>query len=408
MSVASEGFLAWLKNVFFPSKNKQKDPNKSAFREWIDSVVFAVVAATLIRFFLFEAYVIPTPSMEGSLLVGDYLFVSKMHYGVRSPKTPLQVPLTHQKIWGTDIPSYLTWLDLPFFRFPGFTKPQTGDAVVFNVPNYLPDNDAPVDLRTYYIKRCIGTPGDKLEIKDQQVYLNDKPMENPEKLRQEYFIRTSENLDDAFFRKYDIVNTMTEASQNINWQPVEEADSTGTSTKLIGYKVNTNKINIDLLKKLPIIKGVEDYKYLPGQRDSMDGATKDAQNTAMGGSAYNWNRDNFGPLVIPKEGMTIQLDSVNFDKYKYVIQNYEGNTNVTFEGTTIKIDGKPIASYTFKQDYYFMMGDNRHNSADSRYWGFVPFDHVVGKAVFIWMSMDPNPEAWYNKIRWNRLFSFVR
>ncbi len=407
MSVVAEGVLAKVKNVIFPPK-KEKDPNKSAFREWIDSVVFAVVAATLIRFFLFEAYVIPTPSMEGSLLVGDYLFVSKMHYGVRSPKTPLQVPLTHQKIWGTDIPSYLTWLDLPFFRLPGFTTPQTGDAVVFNVPNYLPDGDAPIDLRTYYIKRCIATPGDILEIKDQQVFLNGKPMENPPKLRQEYFIKTSENLDDAFFRKYDIVNTMTEASQNINWQPVEDTDSSGSNVKLIGYKVNTNKESIEALKKQPFVKGVEDYYYPAGQRDNTDGATKDAENTAMAGTRYNWNRDNFGPLVIPKEGTTIQLDSVNFDKYKYVIQNYEGNKNVTFEGTTIKIDGKPITSYTFKQDYYFMMGDNRHNSADSRYWGFVPYDHVVGKAVFIWMSMDPNPDKWYNKIRWNRLFNFVK
>ena len=388
--------------------NNPEVKKKSAFREWIDSVVFAVVAATLIRFFLFEAYVIPTPSMEGSLMVGDYLFVSKMHYGVRSPKTPLQVPLTHQKIWGTDIPSYLTWLNLPIFRFPGFTKPKTGDAVVFNVPNYLPDGDAPLDLRTYYIKRCIATAGDKFEIRDQQVYLNDKPMENPPKLRQEYFLRTTQVLDDEFFRKYDIINTMTEASQNINWQPVEDVDNTGANTKLIGYKVNTNKASIDELKKLSFVKSVEDYKYTPGQRDSMDGATKDAENTAMGGTHYNWNRDNFGPLLIPAKGMTVKLDTVNFDKYKYVIQNYEGNKNVTFEGTTIKIDGKVIDSYTFKQDYYFMMGDNRHNSADSRYWGFVPMDHIVGKAVFIWMSVDPNPAKWYMKVRWNRLFNIVK
>jgi signal peptidase I len=396
---------SWFSKLFSKPKNNQ-EVKKSAFREWIDSVVFAVVAATLIRFFLFEAYVIPTPSMEGSLMVGDYLFVSKMHYGVRSPKTPLQVPLTHQKIWGTDLPSYLTWLDLPVFRLPGFTTPQSGDAVVFNVPNYLPDGDAPLDLRTYYIKRCIATAGDKLEIKNQQVYLNDKPMENPVNLRQEYFIKTTEILDDAFFRKFDIINTFS--GPNINWQPVEEGDSTGANAKLIGYKVNTNKISIDQIRKLPFVKGVEDYFYPAGERDNMDGATRNAENTAMGGTHYNWNRDNFGPLLVPKEGMTVKLDPINFDKYKYVIQNYEGNKNVTFEGTTIKIDGKPITEYTFKQNYYFMMGDNRHNSADSRYWGFVPMDHIVGKAVFIWMSMDPNPDKWYNKIRWNRLFNFVR
>ncbi len=406
MAVATEGVLAWSKNLLFPPK-KERDPNKSAFREWIDSVVFAVVAATLIRFFLFEAYVIPTPSMEGSLLVGDYLFVSKLHYGVRSPKTPLQVPLTHQKIWGTNIPSYLTWLDLPFFRLPGFTSPQSGDAVVFNVPNFTEDNHAPVDLKTYYIKRCIATPGDKFEIRDQQVYLNDKPMVNPAGIRQEYFMKTSEVLDDAFFRKYDIVNTFTEMSPNINWQPAEEYDSTTNSTKIVGYKLNTELSTINELKKLPICKGIEEYKYPAGQRDQMDGRTEDVENTAMGSTHYNWNRDHFGPLVIPKKGMTIQLDDLNFDKYKYVIKYYEGNENVVFDNNSISIGGKKITSYTFKQDYFFMMGDNRHNSADSRYWGFVPHDHVVGKAVFIWMSMDPNPDKWYNKIRWSRLFSFV-
>ncbi len=406
MSILSEGVFAGLKKIFFPTPEQKAQ--KSGFREWIDSVIFAVVAATLIRFFIFEAYVIPTPSMEGSLLVGDYLFVSKLHYGVRSPKTPLQVPLTHQKIWGTNIPSYLTWIDLPFFRLPGFTNPKSGDAVVFNVPNFTEDNHAPVDLKTYYIKRCIATPGDKLEIRDQQVYLNDKPMENPPQLRQEYFLRTDQQLDEAWFRQYGIINTMTNESQNINWQPVEEYDSTGSVSKFVGYKLNTNKEAIDAIKKLPLCKGIEEYKYPAGQRDMLDGRTEDVENTAMGSRRYNWNRDNFGPLVIPKKGMTVQLDSINFDKYKYVIKYYEGNDKVEFDANTLKIDGKPISSYTFKQDYYFMMGDNRHNSADSRYWGFVPYDHVVGKAVFIWMSIEPSPDKWYNKIRWNRLFNIVR
>jgi signal peptidase I len=389
------------------STNKEV-AKKSAFREWIDSIVFAVVAATLIRFFLFEAYVIPTPSMEGSLMVGDYLFVSKMHYGVRSPKTPLQVPLTHQKIWGTDLPSYLTWLDLPFFRLPGFTKPKTGDAVVFNVPNFTEDGDAPTDLRTYYIKRCIGTPGDKLEIKDQQVYLNDKPMENPIKMRLKYLYKTNEELDETFFRKYDIVNAETSAGPNINVFQETAVDSISNTQKVTGYNICTDAATVELLKKEPTCKGIEIIHYNNTYKDNLDGRTVSVENTPMGSKLYNWNRDHFGPLVVPKEGMTINIDPLNFDKYKYVIQNYEGNKNVTFEGQSIKIDGKVINSYTFKQDYYFMMGDNRHNSADSRYWGFVPMDHVVGKAVFIWMSMDPNPDKWYNKIRWNRLFSIVK
>jgi signal peptidase I len=406
MSIFSEGILAGLKKVFFPTKEKVN--NKGAIREWFDSLTFAVVAATLIRFFIFEAYVIPTPSMEGSLLVGDYLFVSKLHYGVRTPKTPLQVPLTHQKIWGTDIPSYLTWLNLPFFRLPGFTDPQSGDAVVFNVPNYLPDGDAPADLRTYYIKRCIATPGDILEIKNQQVHLNGKPMPNPPNMRQQYEMYTNADLDEAWFRQYGMINTLDGMSPNINYQPLVEYDTTSQQQRNLGYLLNISPEVAEKIRKLPITKQFKEVYYPANQRDGMDGATKKPEQTALGGTSYNWNRDNFGPLQIPKKGLTIALDSVNVDKYRYVIENYEGNSNVTVNNKKLSIGGQEISSYTFKNDYYFMMGDNRHNSADSRYWGFVPYDHIVGKAVFIWMSIEPSPDAWYNKIRWNRLFNLVK
>ncbi|MBC7409747.1 MAG: signal peptidase I [Arcicella sp.] len=386
---------------------KTKPVQKSAFREWIDSVVFAVVAATLIRFFFFEAYTIPTPSMEGSLMVGDFLFVSKLHYGVRTPKTPLQVPLTHQKIWGTDLPSYSTLLDLPIKRLPGFSEVKQGDAVVFNVPNYLPDGDAPVDLRTYYIKRCIGTPGNTLEIRDTQVYINGKPMENPARMQHEYLLKVKETLNDEFFDKYDITNGVDATGQsNANWQEVQLTTQDSSVAGLHDYVVNTYSSNIEEFKKLKSFVGVEILKAPKGTPDGEDSMTKDDASTAMFGRSYVWNKDNYGPLLIPKEGSTIQLDSVNVDKYKYVIKYYEGNKNVVINGYTISIDGKIIRSYTFKQDYYFMMGDNRHHSADSRYWGFVPADHVVGKAVFVWMSLDPN-KSWFSKIRWSRLFRFV-
>ena len=386
---------------------KTKPVQKSAFREWIDSVVFAVVAATLIRFFFFEAYTIPTPSMEGSLMVGDFLFVSKMHYGVRTPKTPLQVPLTHQKIWGTDLPSYSTLLDLPIKRLPGFSEVKQGDAVVFNVPNYLPDGDAPVDLRTYYIKRCIGIPGNTLEIRDTQVYINGKPMENPARMQHEYLLKVREPLNAEFFDKYDITNGMDATGQsNFNWQEVQLTSQDSSVVGLHDYVVNTYLSNIEEFKKLKSFVGVEILKAPKGTPDGEDSMTKDDASTAMFGRSYVWNKDNYGPLLIPKEGSTIQLDSMNVDKYKYVIKYYEGNKNVIIDGYTISIDGKIIRSYTFKQDYYFMMGDNRHHSADSRYWGFVPADHVVGKAVFVWMSLDPN-KSWFSKIRWSRLFRFV-
>ena len=386
---------------------KTKPVQKSAFREWIDSVVFAVVAATLIRFFFFEAYTIPTPSMEGSLMVGDFLFVSKMHYGVRTPKTPLQMPLTHQKIWGTDLPSYSTLLDLPIKRLPGFSEVKQGDAVVFNVPNYLPDGDAPVDLRTYYIKRCIGTPGNTLEIRDTQVYINGKPMENPARMQHEYLLKVKEPLSAEFFDKYDITNGMDATGQsNFNWQEVQLTSQDSSVVGLHDYVVNTYSSNIEEFKKLKSFVGAEILKAPKGTPDGEDSMTRDDASTAMFGRSYVWNKDNYGPLLIPKEGSTIQLDSMNVDKYKYVIKYYEGNKNVIIDGYTISIDGKIIRSYTFKQDYYFMMGDNRHHSADSRYWGFVPADHVVGKAVFVWMSLDPN-KSWFSKIRWSRLFRFV-
>ena len=384
-----------------------KPVQKSAFREWIDSIVFAVVAATLIRFFFFEAYTIPTPSMESSLMVGDFLFVSKLHYGVRTPQTPLQVPLTHQKIWGTDIPSYLRWLDLPIKRLPGFSEVKQGDAVVFNVPNYLPDGDAPIDLRTYYIKRCIGTPGKILEIRDTQVYIDGKPMENPKRMQHEYIVKVKEPLTDEFFAKYDITNGVDATGQsNSNWYEVQLTKSDSSIAGLHDYIVNTYAENIDEIKKLKTLVSAEILKSPKGTPDGEDGGTNDAGSTPMSGKSYVWNKDNYGPLLIPKEGSTIQLDSQNVDKYKYVIKYYEGNKNVVVEGYKITIDGKTITSYTFKQDYYFMMGDNRHHSADSRYWGFVPANHVVGKAVFVWMSLDPN-KSWFSKIRWSRIFRFV-
>lgn len=386
---------------------KKQPVQKSAFREWIDSIVFAVVAATLIRFFFFEAYTIPTPSMESSLMVGDFLFVSKMHYGVRTPKTPLQVPLTHQKIWGTDLPSYSTLLDLPIKRLPGFSEVKQGDAVVFNVPNYLPDGEAPVDLRTYYIKRCIGIPGNTLEIRDTQVFINGKPMENPSRMQHEYLLKVKETLNDEFFEKYDITNGVDATGQpNFNWQEVQLTSQDSSVVGLHDYVVNTSSSNIDEFKKLKSFVSVEVLKAPKGTPDNEDSMTKDDASTAMFGKSYVWNKDNYGPILIPKEGSTVQLDSMNVDKYKYVIKYYEGNKDVIIDGYTIKIGGKIIKSYTFKQDYYFMMGDNRHHSADSRYWGFVPADHVVGKAVFVWMSLDPN-KSWFSKIRWSRLFRFV-
>lgn len=379
-------------------------PRKSPIREWFDSILFAVVAATLIRWLFMEAFTIPTPSMENSLMVGDFLFVSKLHYGTRTPKTPLQVPLTHQTIWGTDIPSFSTAIQLPTYRLPGFTHVKNGDVVVFNYPpQEIGKPVYPTDQKTNYIKRCIGIPGDVVEVRRQVVFVNGKPFPKPPRSEQKYFIKTSEVLDETFFRKFDIVNDHRDPNQpTYNWQPLQQYNDSTKTANVVGYLVNTTADVIEKFKSFDWVKGVEtlaDFQKMdqPGQMDP----------GIYGAPVFKWNHDNFGPLTIPKKGVTVPLNEKNIALYGPVIEKYEDNDKVERTPTSVKINGQPITSYTFKQDYYFMMGDNRDNSYDSRFWGFVPEDHIVGKAVFVWMSLDPNPANIWNKIRWNRLFRLI-
>jgi signal peptidase I len=375
--------------------NKEMTPNtaygnkkKSAVREWFDSILFAVVAATLIRWLFFEAFTIPTPSMENSLLVGDFLFVSKLHYGTRTPKTPLQVPLTHQTIWGTNIPSYTDAVQLPQYRLPGFSEVKRGDVVVFNYP---PELQHPVDLKTNYIKRCMGLPGDKLEVRDLQVYANGTAVENPVRMENEYFVATTTAVNEAKVFKENGISEYNAYTETFN--------DTIPGNDQMGYLVYTTVEIADKLKTYDFVKNITLVK-----------SSKDISEPMLypNSQLFKWNRDNYGPITVPKEGMTVQLTAENVALYGPVIKNYEGNEDVVLADSSVKVGGNAITSYTFKQDYFFMMGDNRHNSADSRYWGFVPKDHIVGKAVFVWMSIDPNPTSFFNKIRWNRLFRVIQ
>jgi signal peptidase I len=378
--------MALEKEVHTPP-NSTPHKKKSAFREWLDSIVFAVVAATLIRWMFMEAFTIPTPSMENSLLVGDFLFVSKMHYGTRTPKTPLQVPLTHQTIWGTSIPSYLDWIQLPQYRLPGFSDVKQGDVVVFNFPS---EYQYPVDLKTNYIKRCIGTPGDVLEVRDLQVYINGTAMENPPRLENEYFVSTTTAVNEDKIFKENGISEFSSYTESFG-DTIPENDESG-------YLVYTTTAIAAQLKEYDFVRDIRLVK-----------APKDISEPSLYPkySLFKWNRDNYGPITIPKEGVTVELTPGNIAFYGDAIKYYEGNENVEVKETSITVDGKAIGGYTFKQDYYFMMGDNRHNSLDSRYWGFVPMDHIVGKAVFVWMSIDPNPTSFANKIRWSRLFRLI-
>ena len=381
-----------------PAENAPK-PKKSFLREWSDSLLFAVIAATLIRFLTFEAFAIPTPSMENTLMVGDYLFVSKLHYGIRTPRTPLQVPLTHQKIWGTDIPSYSDAIQLPVYRTPGFSEVKSGDVVVFNYPPRIAgEPDYPVDLKTNYIKRCIGIPGDQVEVKQEKVFVNGKEMPAPPRAETFYFVKTKEDLNERFFRRYDIVNDFNSPDGPfINWQPVEVYDESTKTNVRVGYNVNMTQAVLTQFRAMDWIENIQPTTALLNA----------AEPGIYGGAAHSWNRDNYGTLTVPKQGATIPINEKTVAVYGPIIERYEDNENVQLTPTSVSMSGKAITSYTFKQDYYFMMGDNRHNSEDSRYWGFVPADHIVGKAVFVWMSIDPVADKVWNKIRWNRLFRVI-
>lgn len=365
-----------MKLDFFKKKNAEQEdkPQKSVAREWADAIIFAVIAATIIRWLFLEAFTIPTPSMEKSLLVGDFLFVSKIHYGPRTPKTPLQVPLTHQKIWWTNIPSYVDWIQLPQYRFPGFTSIKQNDVVVFNYP---PELEYPVDLKTNYIKRCVGLPGDSLKVVDTQVYINGEAIENPEKMEFRHNIITNQEIKDRVFRNYDITDY-----ERTNY----------------GYIAHTTPETAREFAKLPFIERVEILKMSPDQINPRV-YPKNSQ-------LFDWNEDYYGAIWIPAEDATIELNEYTIALYRSVIENYEHNDDVRIENGNVYINGEEVNSYTFKQDYYFMMGDNRHNSEDSRFWGFVPEDHVVGKAFFIWLSLDKH-ESFLNKIRWSRIFNLI-
>ncbi|GAB3936389.1 signal peptidase I [Mucilaginibacter myungsuensis] len=351
-------------------ETRKKELKKTPTREWTEAIIFAVVAATLIRTFFIEAYTIPTPSMERSLLVGDFLFVSKLNYGPRTPGTPIAFPFAHHTMPITGTKAYWEGLQLPYYRMPGLQKIQKGDVVVFNYPM---DADAPyyrpVDKRENYIKRCQGTPGDTLSVVDGQVYVNGKPNPNPPGGQLDYKLQTSADL-----------NPEVEKELNISYY---DGHQFPFMTKESADKLKTYS-NVTMLEPNISPKG-------------------EVAQTWPGDANHQWNADNYGPVIIPKKGWTVKLDSLNIPLYIRAIEVYEGNKVEQDGPNSLLINGVKTDSYTFKMDYYWMMGDNRHDSADSRFWGFVPEDHIVGKALFIWMSWD-DAGSFLGKIRWSRLF----
>lgn len=396
-----------LKLVGYTDKDKL---SRGAIREWADAIVFAVIAATIIRTFLIEAFTIPSSSMERTLLNGDYLFVSKLSYGPRIPMTPLSIPFVHSSFMGKK--SYVESVQLPYYRLPGFGKVQRNDVVVFNFPEgdtvammntntsyyglcrmYGRENIwrnseivyRPIDKEDNYIKRCVAIAGDTLKIVDRKLMINGK---------EAYFASTAQF-------NYDL-----KMDGAINPKRLEELNLyEQAQVSKEGYQMSfpLTKDNLEKLKLFSNIKDVAPQQFGAGEYLPQIGGMPD--DVFPHTSKFQWNRDNFGPLLIPKKGMTVKLTIDSLPLYERIIDLYEKN-DLQLKDGKIFINGKEENSYTFKQDYYWLMGDNRHNSLDSRYWGFVPDDHIVGKGVFIWMSLDPFVEK-LKKFRWDRAFTFI-
>ena len=410
-------------------KSKYVDPKvekprkEKGARDWADAIVFALVAAMIIRGMMVELYNIPSSSMEKSLLTGDHLLVSKMAYGAKTAQTPLAVPLIHNVLPGTNgrVESYLKWIHLPYHRYPGLGKVERFDAVVF----HYPDGDTmctaqfsnrsyhelvrrygreaveqdrvwdeygnrveigkirvrPVDKRENFIKRCIGLPGEDLQIVDWQVLINGEPIETPEEAQFTYAV---------------LFNPIVVPERVLDQMGVSHEDIDRAHQQMF---LNNTYYYIIPLSPSMAAKMAGRYEVLDIQPFIHPADTVDGGEMFPHVDSLNWSIDNYGPVHIPAKGETLQLTVETLPFYRRVIEAYEGNRVEVNEGR-IFINGEETTEYTVKMDYYWMMGDNRHNSIDSRYWGFVPEDHIVGKARFIYYSIDKD----HGRIRWNRIF----
>ncbi len=408
---------------------KKREGRNSTVVEWIDALIFAVLAVTFINIFFFQNYKIPTGSMEKSLLIGDHLYVSKLKFGPKIPNTPLSFPFTQNTMpFSTKTKSYVEWIQWPYKRLAGFHTVKNDNIVVFNFPEgdtvvtespetsyyahlrntaqAMAMNDGnkksmdyytasarqmlwnqyhivsrPVDRRDNYIKRCVAIPGDTLEVRDGHIFINGKPQNEDFKVQYRYYIETDgSTINPLLLEKMGVYKD--------EFGRVEGMENT--------YAIYLTKENLEKMKTIPGIKAINTTFKPKGYYED---------HIFPHNPKYPWNEDNYGPLVMPKKGVTVKLDTGNIDIYKRVINAYEGNA-LEVNGGQIMINGKPATSYTFQMDYYFMIGDNRHNSADSRFWGFVPEDHIVGAPKFIWLSLDKEKKFPAN-IRWKRLFTWA-
>ena len=368
--------------------------NKTA--DTVSSLLFAIVVATIVHTYFIQPFTIPTSSLEKSLLVGDFLFVSKINYGARVPMTTVALPMVHDSIPLTQRKSYSSWPLLPYLRLPGIQNIKRTDIVVFNWPvdtvyKFFDTSKRraykPIDKKSNYVKRCVGVPGDNLSIVNGAVYINGKILQLPERARPQFSYKVV--LDGK--TPIDLENLF------------KELDITDRA-----FFTNEAKRDTIYLSALTEA-GAQVFKNTPGVTGVIKQIATGVDQANFGKGVFphlkKWNSDNYGPIYIPQQGKTIAITLENLPLYKMIISDYENN-ELQVNGTEIRINGTIATEYTFKQNYYWMMGDNRNNSEDSRYWGFVPENHIVGKPIFIWLSIDPNGKG-INKIRWNRVFTTV-
>ncbi len=348
---------------------------KSTIKEWIKAILFAFITIILFRVFFFEAFTIPSPSMEKSLLTGDYVLVSKLSYGPRLPNTLLSFPFAHQRLPFTEnTNSYLNWIKIPYKRLFGSPDIEHNDVVVFNYPM---ESEHPVDQRVYYIKRCVAVSGDTLEIREGQVYINGKYNDVPEKLQFNYKILTdTDSIDSDALTKLGITEGGKMHNNGEYW-----------------FTLNTE--NVDKIKQVAHVTSVTPLLEKKGSYSDYMFPENEH---------FLWNVDFFGPIYIPKAGDSVKLTIESLPLYERIISIYEKN-ELRVNKDSVFINNIYSTHYTFKMNYFFMMGDNRHNSADSRFWGFVPEDHIVGKTVLVLLSIDKSDTG--SNIRWDRWFKYL-
>tara|TARA_B100000029_G_scaffold470451_1_gene509291 strand:- start:1580 stop:3298 length:1719 start_codon:yes stop_codon:yes gene_type:complete len=444
LMLLSLGFYTFYINYLSNKKTYiDSEITTSGFEKSIGSFVFAIVVATIVHNYFIQPFVIPTGSLEKSLKVGDFLFVSKFHYGARVPQTVVALPLVHDTIPLIKTRSYFKKPQLPYFRLPGFQEIKQNDIVVFNWPAdtvrkfFVKEKGVikPMDKKSNYVKRAVGMPGDVFEIKDGVIYINGKENILPYRANPlfNYKIYSNNGISSSkltslginnFIRKYEIdISNQSSNSLNkllphlLSYSQIEDnkliiiTDDKGVPIELVR---SLNLSIVELLEKEKELKLTFDELKDLEQKAGFDSINRLIQNTKLYNTNYfpnnikfNWNNDNFGPIKIPKQGQSVNINLDNLPIYKRIIKEYENN-DLKIIDNNIYINQEESTSYTFKMNYYWMMGDNRYNSEDSRVWGFVPYDHVLGKPVFIWMSIDGLFEGIGNwKIRWDRVFTTV-